>query len=159
MATAKPLPLPPDYVRPSPAEFKAAGFVPSEYETYFSRHEAELRTHHARVAPPVVTEEEVLELDVGEDVTDPTDTEPAPPSEPPGPPMSLAEMAAARAGTSAAAAAETLVGDLPVGYTRPTLEEFTRAGYDSAAYEGYFQRYEAKLRAAGSATGDEVKTE
>lgn len=132
MATAKPLPLPPDYVRPSPAEFKAAGFAPSEYESFFSRHEAELRTHHARVSPPVVTvsaEEEVPELDVLEDVTDPTDTEPAPPSEPPGPPMSLAEMAAARAGTPAAPAlVESVESEQP-----ENTEEHGPAETDSGA--------------------------
>ncbi len=59
MATAKVLPLPPDYVRPTLAEFKAAGITHVGYEEYFTRHENELRKHY--VAP-------IAALEAGEQI-------------------------------------------------------------------------------------------
>lgn len=56
------LPLPPDYVRPTLAEFKAAGLKPELYEQFCNGHEAELRKHYKPPAP-VIELQEIREAD------------------------------------------------------------------------------------------------
>ena len=178
MAQPKLAPLPPDYVRPTLAEFKAAGITHTSYEHFCAGHEAELRKHYQPVLLPetlAASDEpepalELAELDeeiaAGDEATwfnpraamapAPTDDEheldnTRPMGTPPAAPVGHAALKPSH---------------LPEGYVRPSLEEWQEKGYGrqltgaeaEAAHRKFFEAYEAgtatENRPSESASGE-----
>ncbi len=159
MATQKLAPLPPDYARPTAAEFKAAGITHTTYEKFCEGHEAELRKHHKPAAEPAAPEPEpALELDeLGEELKA-GEAEPSPPwfnpraatyTETDHELDDTRPMGAAPVAPIGRAALKP--SHLPEGYVRPSLEEWQEKGYGreltgaeaEAAHKQFFEAYEA----------------
>ena len=144
-------PLPPEYVRPSLAEYLAASKTHTKdtYLPFVMGHEAELRKHYVAPEPEPVLVAGAPELEL----------EPEAPAEPVhyfNPREAMAEAAAAAAKLEEPAEA----------YKRPTVEEWQAASYGRdltgdelvAAHKKFFDDYEAELLAkqdaAESASGE-----
>lgn len=140
---AKLAPLPPDYARPSLAEFLAASKAHTKdgYLPFVEGHEAQLRKHYVAPEPapaPVELVEAEPELEL----------EPEAPAEP----VHYFNPREAMAAAAKLAA--------PAAFVRPTVEEWQAAGYGkeltgdalAEAHKKFFDDYEAKTQGnSGSA--------
>ncbi len=144
-------PLPPDYVRPSLADYLAASkaHTKDNYLPFVNGHEAELRKHYVAPEPEAVlvvgAPDPVLELE--------PEDEPVHYFNP-------------REAMAAAAAAKLAEPAERAPYVRPTVEEWQAAGYGkeltgdelAAAHKKFFDNYEAEIPgetpAAESASGE-----
>lgn len=59
--------LPPNYVRPSLEEFKAAGYAPSGYDRFFEAHETELSRDYIARNPGALNEPPIEQAPVHSD--------------------------------------------------------------------------------------------
>ncbi len=160
-------PLPPDYARPTLADYLAASktHTTDGYLPFVQGHEAELRKHYVAPAPEAAVSSEpdpvlVLEL------------EPDAPAEPvhyfnPRDAMAASsELAELDEALTVPFNPRAELAQAPAPFVRPTVEEWQAAGYGKeltgaeldAAHKKFFDDYEAELlaktSAAGSASGE-----
>jgi hypothetical protein len=141
--------LPTDYVRPTLAEFLAASkaHTAAEHLPWCERYEAGLRRHFV---PPALEPEPELEPADEIMILDELPSEPADPS---APWEYVRDARGIITGTRPIAAPAS--PELPAGYKRPTLEQFTAAGYPAERYEAFFENHESRLRRGETTPGEE----